>query len=234
MGVVLRQVWSKSQRTVLMGYLTVSTNVRRYQTHHRWQFVFFQEDRAQVHCACHSPIEWKMWFSCFPILPGSAEAQVIWGGIVKRLFDCLLYRWHFCRKISKSIYVCQSYSKPKVGCVFFETLCSNVCCVPTRSKLNKTFESTVQGSASVSSRRSSTLSLMGMWIPKPSRPGQLSLLPPAGREISTSQSAATILRLAVKGRYGSFHLWMHVWVAGGWCDPLLTRAIPECLEMSDS
>ena len=26
-----------------------------------------------------------MWFSCFPILPGSAEVQVIWGGIVKRL-----------------------------------------------------------------------------------------------------------------------------------------------------
>jgi len=27
----------------------------------------------------------KMWFSCFPVLPGSAEAHVIWGGIVKRL-----------------------------------------------------------------------------------------------------------------------------------------------------
>jgi len=26
-----------------------------------------------------------MWFSCFPVLPGSAGAQVIWGGIVKRL-----------------------------------------------------------------------------------------------------------------------------------------------------
>jgi len=38
MGVVLRQAWSKSQWTVLMGYLTTSTNVRRYETHHRWQF----------------------------------------------------------------------------------------------------------------------------------------------------------------------------------------------------
>jgi len=27
----------------------------------------------------------KMRFSCFPVLPGSAEAQVIWGGTVKRL-----------------------------------------------------------------------------------------------------------------------------------------------------
>ena len=26
-----------------------------------------------------------MRFSCFPVLPGSAEAQVIWGGTVKRL-----------------------------------------------------------------------------------------------------------------------------------------------------
>jgi len=26
-----------------------------------------------------------MRFSCFPVLPGSAEAQVIWGGILKRL-----------------------------------------------------------------------------------------------------------------------------------------------------
>jgi len=38
MGVVVRQAWSKSQWTVLMGYLTTSTNVRRYQTHHIWQF----------------------------------------------------------------------------------------------------------------------------------------------------------------------------------------------------
>jgi len=53
MGVVLRQAWSKSQWTVLMGYLTISTKCRRYQTHHRWQF-FFQEDStlraAQSNC----------------------------------------------------------------------------------------------------------------------------------------------------------------------------------------
>jgi len=28
----------------------------------------------------------KMWFLCFPVLPGSAEAHVIWGGIVKRIW----------------------------------------------------------------------------------------------------------------------------------------------------
>ena len=31
----------------------------------------------------NTAFEWKMQFSCFPVLPGSAEAQVIWGGIVK-------------------------------------------------------------------------------------------------------------------------------------------------------
>jgi len=68
----------------LMWYLTISTNVRRYQTHHRWQF-FFQKDSTQVH-VCVTQSNWvKMWFSRFPVLPGSAEAQVISGGVVKRL-----------------------------------------------------------------------------------------------------------------------------------------------------
>jgi len=68
-----------------MGYLIISTNVKRYQTHHRWQYFLSGRQRTGVLCAQHSPIEWKLWFSCFPVLPGSAEAQVIWGGIVKRL-----------------------------------------------------------------------------------------------------------------------------------------------------
>jgi len=64
----------------------------------------------------NTAFEWKMWFSCFLILPGSAEAQVIWGDIVKRLFD-------FCQKISKFVHMCQSYSKPKLG-RFSETQCN--------------------------------------------------------------------------------------------------------------
>jgi len=49
MGVVLRQAWSKSQWTVLMGYCTISTNFSRYQTHHRWHFSF----RKTAHwCTC--------------------------------------------------------------------------------------------------------------------------------------------------------------------------------------
>ena len=71
---------------------------RCYQTQHRWQ-LFFQEDSALVHCTCNTvqlqqrcrlpgntAFEWKVWFSCFPVLRGSAEAQVIWGGILKHLF----------------------------------------------------------------------------------------------------------------------------------------------------
>ena len=47
---------SESQWTVLIGYLTISTNVKRYQTHHRWQLFnfFFQEDSVQVHYVCNT------------------------------------------------------------------------------------------------------------------------------------------------------------------------------------
>jgi len=46
----------------------------------------FQEDSAQVHCMCNTvQLSEKCDFRVSPFLPGSAEAQVIWGGIVKRL-----------------------------------------------------------------------------------------------------------------------------------------------------
>ena len=122
-----------------MRYLTISINVTRYPTHHRWHFL-----RKTVHwCTCivratqsnccnsldfllnHAPqqselnalttrcresyssvsmsreskrvkksraIGWilamhwyNIWvrFSSFPVLGGSAQAQVIWGGMVK-------------------------------------------------------------------------------------------------------------------------------------------------------
>ena len=35
------------------GYLTTSTDVRRYQTHHRRHFSF-QKDSAQVHYVCNT------------------------------------------------------------------------------------------------------------------------------------------------------------------------------------
>jgi len=131
-----------------MGYRTISTDVRRYQTHHRWHFLLSGRQRIGAHALCvqHSPtavalstsfllnhapptapswthrlqdlgiptsarvsvvsqkvwrnqgatrwilaVHWysiwvkKMRFSCFPVLPGSTEAQVIWGSTVKRL-----------------------------------------------------------------------------------------------------------------------------------------------------
>ena len=123
MGVVLRQAWSESQWTALMRYLTISTNVRRYQTHHRRQL--FLSERRRTGALCVTQSNWvKMWFSCFPVLPGSAEAQVTWGGTVKRLLVAIAY---FivnisAKKVSKSIHVCHSYGKPKAG-TFFETRC---------------------------------------------------------------------------------------------------------------
>jgi len=47
--VVLRQAWSKSQWTLLMGYLTISTKLSAIK-HITDDNFFFQEDSAQVHC----------------------------------------------------------------------------------------------------------------------------------------------------------------------------------------
>ena len=77
---------------------------------------FFQEDSAQVHCVTQSN-RVKMWFSRFPVLPGSAEAQATQGDIVKRLLIAYFIRNYFCQKISKSIHVCRQQG------AFFEIRC---------------------------------------------------------------------------------------------------------------
>jgi len=46
-----------------------------------------------------------------------------------------------------------------------------------------------------------------------SQPGQLSLLPSAGRK-KYQPKCGDALRLGSEGRYGSFHLWINVWMAG--------------------
>jgi len=57
-----------------------------------------------------------MQFSCFPVLPDSTEAQVILGDTVKFLLIAYTLSVTFLpKKISKSVHVCQSHSKPKVG-----------------------------------------------------------------------------------------------------------------------
>jgi len=38
---------------------------------------FFQEDSAQVHCVCNTIELSENVILCFPVVPGSAEAQVI-------------------------------------------------------------------------------------------------------------------------------------------------------------
>jgi len=56
-----------------------------------------------------------MRFSCFSVLPCSAEVQVIWGGVV----ICPLIAYSISnissKQISKSITMSHSYSNPKVG-----------------------------------------------------------------------------------------------------------------------
>jgi len=56
-----------------------------------------------------------MKFSFFPVLPGSAKAQLICCGIIKCLLIAYIIRDISTKKISKSVHVCQTYSKPQVG-----------------------------------------------------------------------------------------------------------------------
>ena len=56
-----------------------------------------------------------MQFSCFPALPGNAEAQAIWAGIVKHLLIAYFIGYISAKKILKSVHMCQTYNKTKVG-----------------------------------------------------------------------------------------------------------------------
>jgi len=64
-----------------------------------------------------------MWFSRFPILPGSAEAQVIWGGVV----NCVLIAY-FIRNISAKKYqnpfMCVKVIESQRWDVFWDTVYS--------------------------------------------------------------------------------------------------------------
>jgi len=97
---------SESRWTVLMRHLTISTNVDTI----KHMTIFSFRNTAQ-RCIVYVT-NCKMWFSCFPDLTGSAEAQVIWGGILKHLLIAYLIGNISAKKISKSVHVCQSYSKP--------------------------------------------------------------------------------------------------------------------------
>jgi len=56
-----------------------------------------------------------MQFSCFLVLPGNAEAQVIRGGTVKHVLTAYFIGNISAKKISKSVHTYQSYRKPKAG-----------------------------------------------------------------------------------------------------------------------
>jgi len=123
MGVVLHQAWSKSQWTVLMGYLTISTNVRCYQTHHRWQFFSFMKIAHRC-IVCVTQSNWvKYVISCFPVLAGSVEAQVTWGGIVKRLL-IVYFIGNISAKKYQNPFICVKVIASQRWDVFFETRCS--------------------------------------------------------------------------------------------------------------
>jgi len=67
----------------------------------------------------------KMQFSCFPVLPGSEHAQVIWGGIVKRLL-ITYYIGNISAKKYQSPFTCVKVIASQRWDVF-ETQCMQFC-----------------------------------------------------------------------------------------------------------
>jgi len=115
-----------SQWTVLMRYLAISTNVRRYQTHHRRQLFSF---RMIVHrcIVCVTQSNWvKMWFLHFPVLPGSSEAQVTWGGIVRCLWLPTL-SVTFLPKKYQNPFMCVKVIASQRWDVFWDRVYNNYC-----------------------------------------------------------------------------------------------------------
>jgi len=84
--------------------------VKKIEEMKQWLVEFWQSTAA---------FKWKMPFLCTPLLPGSAEAQVIWGGIVK----CLLIAY-FIGNISVKIHSRVSKLQQAKGGTFFQTRCS--------------------------------------------------------------------------------------------------------------
>jgi len=82
MGVVLREAWSESQWTVLVGYLAISINVSSYIKHvlDDNNFVFCQRSAPARGCAQHSSTaaarNSQLDFSCV-MPPGSPELNSV-------------------------------------------------------------------------------------------------------------------------------------------------------------
>jgi len=74
----------------------------------------------------NTAIVWKMWFSCFPVLPGSAEAQVIWGGILKHLLIAYFIGNTF---LPKNIKICSRVSSHRWDVFLRHGIC-NILIVP--------------------------------------------------------------------------------------------------------
>jgi len=60
-----------------------------------------KQQLAEFWQCTNTTLKWKMQFSCFSVLPGNAEAQVVWGGV----FWVLILLVTFLLKISKSVHV---------------------------------------------------------------------------------------------------------------------------------
>ena len=64
----------------------------------------------------------KMWFLCFPVLPGSAEVQVIGGGIVRRLLIAY-FIGNISAKKYQNPFMCVNVIASQKWYVFLKTVC---------------------------------------------------------------------------------------------------------------
>jgi len=83
---------------------------------------FWPKNTKHSYILCETQSNWmKVWFSRFPVLPCSAEAQVTWGGIVK----CLLIAY-FIGNISaqkyQNLFMCVKVIASQRWDVFWDTV----------------------------------------------------------------------------------------------------------------
>ena len=139
---------SESQWTVLMEYLTISTKVGAIKSN-TWQMTIFlsrrqctgalslQHSLTAVAVLTNITFESKMRFLCFHVMPGSAEAQVIWGGILKHLLIAYSLS-NISAKKYQNLFMCVKVIASHRWDGFFETRCRVPYC--NAAKMRKTLK----------------------------------------------------------------------------------------------
>jgi len=80
-----------------------------------------KDRHVEVWQCTDTAFEWKMRFSCFPVLPGSEEAHVIWGGTVKHLLIAY-FVGNISSKKYQNVFTCVKVIANQMWDVFSDTV----------------------------------------------------------------------------------------------------------------